>query len=953
MVAYHGVLVAGLFDGVATNTIASGLSGDLISGWYGARASATRAASPLTAASLASAPKKIIPPWDARLEQPSLDERLRQALGGGAFVDEGAAKLSNADATASQQKLFALYSGLAKLTAIASHAADKKTPEIMLKSLSARFADGLGQVLAYAKTIAESDLVVLPGDKSAKADADLRIPRQLSSYTTKTIHRAATNEPMAQITGSEKFTIAVTKGGATANVDIDLADLGGGPVTFDQFIGFLNQRMSEEGMVTRFKKERVYALDKNGKPPSPLPQTWALKIEGTSTEKVAFSAPGAGTAVYLAGVSGKPGAGTAQLLKLDAGGAAPSLVTSARIEAVDLDAKSAAETNAKAATDAQGATPPAATPPAPETDVGGSAIDAEGNVYVVGTTKGSLGGEVLQGSSDVYLTKYDSAGQVVWQRMLGAAEAAEGSSVAVDANGNVVIAGRVKAGFDGSASNTSYNSFVTKFDRFGQEIFARDIGPLSQDGANAVAIGPDGSIYFGGRTRGAIAAGATSAGGEDAFITKLSAAGALLYSRQFGTSGNDRITGLAIGDDGNLVALSMQGSHAVVTKFDFSSGSAPAIWSRDLGDLGGGEAGALALDGTKIYAGGATNTGSIGGGTLQGAYQGGSDGFYVRLGDDGTVEATNFVGTVSTDRVRSLTVKGGDVYVAGDTTGDLGGGLTGTVNGFAAKYAADGTQAWTYQYAGRNGQARAYGISVDNSGASFLDALGLPKGKIDYAEATTITAQSTVRAGDEFSIAVNGGPPRRITIKASDTLNSLVFRINAILGLEGKASVRRVSGASTLRIVPNEPGTRIDIIAGAGGKDALKGLGLDPGTIIDTSKSLLPDDSKSSDPVLDRIFGAKDTPAAPAYVGLGLGANLKIDTRAGANAANQELQNAMSALRNAFRTISQDPKLAALLNSPNGNKGGTVPAYLNSQIANYKAGLARLSAGSPDITTLL
>ncbi|MFO1187069.1 MAG: hypothetical protein U1E87_06210 [Alphaproteobacteria bacterium] len=203
----------------------------------------------------------------------------------------------------------------------------------------------------------------------------------------------------------------------------------------------------------------------------------------------------------------------------------------------------------------------------------------------------------------------------------------------------------------------------------------------------------------------------------------------------------------------------MQGSHAVVSKFDSSSGSAPALWSQDLGDLAGGEAGALAIDGTKIYAGGATNTAGVGG-AAQGAYQGGSDGFYVRLDDAGAIEATNFVGTGSTDRVRSLTVKSGEVYVAGDTTGDLGGGLTGTVNGFAAKVAADGTQGWTYQYSGRNGQARAYGIEVDNSGASLLDALGLPRGKIDYAEATTITAQSTVRAGDEFSIAVNGGAPR-------------------------------------------------------------------------------------------------------------------------------------------------------------------------------------------------
>jgi hypothetical protein len=940
----------GLFDTASAGSLVTGLSSDLLAGWYGARASAASSASNLIAAAGNSDFKSVIPPWDVRLEQPTSDQRLRDALGSGAFIDEAAAKLSSADATPSEHKLFALYSALAKLSAIAGHAGDKATPEIMLTSLNARFADGLKQILDYAGSINETDLVVLPGEKARKLDAGIEVPRHLSTYTTKIIHRAVTIDAMAQLTGSEQFTIAVTKGGATTNVDIDLADLGSTPPSLDAVIGFLNQRMQESGMVTRFKKERVVTLGKDGKEPSPLPQTWALKIEGTSTEKLSFSAPGSGTAVYLAGNSGKPGETTAQMLKLDATSASPTLMTSARIEATN-DGASAPPAPAPGSPPATSTTAKPDT--SAETSAGGSAIDSEGNLYVVGTTEGSLDGEVLQGTSDVYLTKFDSTGQVVWRRMLGAEQAAEGAAVAVDAGGSVVIAGRVKAGFDGSLTNTSTNSFVTKLDRSGQELFTRDVGPLSDDGAATVAIGADGSIYFGGRTKGAIAGGAASAGGEDAFITKLSSSGNLLYTRQFGTSGQDRVTGLGVGADGNLVALSMQGSHALVTKFDSGNGSAAALWSQDLGDLAGGEAAALAIDAGHIYVGGSTNTGAVGGGTAHGSYLGGSDGFYVALDEGGSTLSTSFLGTLSTDRIRAITAVGGEVYVAGETSGDLGGGVTGAVNGFAAKFDAAGDNAWTYQYSGRNGQARATGINVDPNGSSVLDLLGLPRGRVDYTEATTITAQSTVRAGDEFSISVNGAAPRKITIKANETLNSLTLKINAVLLLDGKASVRRVPGASTLRIAPSEPGVRIDLIAGPGGKDALKGLGLPEGTIIDTSGAGAVS-GHASDPVLDRIFGAsEDAARAPNYVGLGLDSALKFDSRAAANNINQALQTAMSSLRTVFRTLNQDPKILALLNSPNGNKSGTVPAYLTQQIANYQAGLARLSAGSPDITALL
>lgn len=938
---------------IAGGSGGTGFSSDLLSGWYSARSSAALATSVSTTAVTASAhtQQAVIPPWDVRLEQPTPDERLRLALGGGAFVDENATKLSNDNASASEQKLFALYNGLAKLSAIANNAADKTTPDVMLDSLNARFADGLKQVLDYASTIKESDLAVIAGKKATSLAATMIVPQQLSTYTTKVFQRALPTDVIAGLNGTEQFSIAVTKGGTTANIDINLAELGKSSVSLDDVVDLVNQRLSDAGMKTRIARERIYSKTADGKDPSPLPQTWGLKINGTSIEKLSFSAPAAGTAVYLAGTSGKPAESTAQMLKLNASGAAPTLTTSARIDAADPNADAAAA--ATPATTTPGTpstttTTTAATTDKPTTTAGGSAIDANGNVYVVGTTDGSIGGEVLQGSSDVYLTKYDSTGQVVWQRMMGAADAAEGAAVTVDASGNAIITGRVKGAFNGSATNTSFNSFVAKFDSKGQEIFTRDVGPLADDGASAVTVGADGSIYFGGHTKGVIASGQTSAGSDDAFITKLSSAGTLVYTRQFGSSGADRVTNLKVDGDGNLVALTMQGSHAVVSKFDAGDGTAPALWSQDLGDLAGGDASALATDSGKIYAGGATGTGGIGGGSIQGSYQGGTDGFVVALDSAGAIQTTTYVGTNSTDRIKSIAAANGDVYVAGDTTGDLGGGFAGTVNGFAAKLNASGALDWVYQYSGRNGQAHASAINVDAQGSSVLDVLGLPKGKLDYTQATTLTAQSTVRAGDEFSIAVDGGPPRKITIKENDTLNSLTQRINTILLLSGKASTRHVVGGSSLRIAPAADGSRIDLIAGPEGKDALKGLGIPEGTIVNdlAAKS---SGNGPTDPVLARLFGNNDPAAAPTYVGLGLASGLKIDTRTGATVVNQTLQTAMAALRNTFRNLTAADTSA---NGP-GKIGGPVPAYLTAQIANYQAGLARLSSGSSDLSAFL
>ena len=59
-----------------------------------------------------------------------------------------------------------------------------------------------------------------------------------------------------------------------------------------------------------------------------------------------------------------------------------------------------------------------------------------------------------------------------------------------------------------------------------------------------------------------------------------------------------------------------------------------------------------------------------------------------------------------------------------------------------------------------------------------------------------------------------------------------------------------------------------------------------------------------------------------------------------------EEQAAMSKVQRAYRDITTDPALKALLEGPqNGKTGATVPAYYNAQLANYQAGLSRLNQG--------
>ncbi len=72
----------------------------------------------------------------------------------------------------------------------------------------------------------------------------------------------------------------------------------------------------------------------------------------------------------------------------------------------------------------------------------GVATDASGNVYVVGHTQGNFAGQAHAGSTvDVAVLKYDPAGNLLWARRFGSSSEEYGPAVAVDAAGNVFVVG--------------------------------------------------------------------------------------------------------------------------------------------------------------------------------------------------------------------------------------------------------------------------------------------------------------------------------------------------------------------------------------------------------------------------------------------------------------------------------------------------------------------------------
>src|SRR5262249_27062062 len=157
-------------------------------------------------------------------------------------------------------------------------------------------------------------------------------------------------------------------------------------------------------------------------------------------------------------------------------------------------------------------------------------------------------------------------------------------------------------------------------------------------------------------------------------------------------------------------------------------------------------------------------------------------------------------------------------------------------NMFVSALDADGSIGWRRQYGGADGTSTGQGVAIDAQGSSVLDALGLPRGTIAFNQTVDLTAATTLRAGDSFSIRIASSTTRtaKITIEAGETLSSLANKINIELQNTGKASVSYGAGGETLKIAVNA-GISATLIAGPANSDALARIGLSPQTLTNTS----------------------------------------------------------------------------------------------------------------------
>jgi hypothetical protein len=233
----------------------------------------------------------------------------------------------------------------------------------------------------------------------------------------------------------------------------------------------------------------------------------------------------------------------------------------------------------------------------------------------------------------------------------------------------------------------------------------------------------------------------TSAGDTDIFVAKYSLSGQHVWSRRFGSTGEERVQSVAIDFRGDVVVTgyfagiadlgdgpqaSVGGSGIFVAKYSGTNGA--YMWAKRIegpdDEMGYG----VAVDGggSIVVTGYFKGTVDFGGGPLSSTY-GGSDTFIAKYsGDGGHLWSKKFRNN-SEDIGYSVAIDfRGDVVVTGSFMGkiDLGNGVLITTHELQDIYVvkllgADGSYVWSKCFGGAQSD-QGYGVAVDSTGDVIL-----------------------------------------------------------------------------------------------------------------------------------------------------------------------------------------------------------------------------------------
>jgi hypothetical protein len=428
-------------------------------------------------------------------------------------------------------------------------------------------------------------------------------------------------------------------------------------------------------------------------------------------------------------------------------------------------------------------------------NAGDVCTDASGNVIMIGSFASSpfnVAGSSMNNSgasgTDVFVAKYDAAGNPLWAQKIGGTGSESAGGVCADAAGNIYVTGHFNSpgltvspfGVSNYTTNGTYDIFVACFNSVGSIQWIKSYGHLKDDYASDCAFSnSQSSLYFNGTfnsqliTVGTFSVYNSNVLGSysDVYIAKLSSAGVATWAKGTGGSGsNDYASGIAldansdVGFCGNFsptTNTTVIGTNTITTNggqdmfiAKYNSSGTPQ-WARGLGSTINASSDFMASIGAdasnNFYINGTYSGAQLIAGTVSLTTSGGYDAFVLKYNSAGTIQWGQKISAAGDEYANGITVDASNnIYFSGAFSGtNLAVGTTTVTNTtpgvkpdvLVIKYSATGAPLWMKTAAGADYEW-GYDIASDAVGNLYIQGTYNIAGPTAFGT-TTLSSQGS------------------------------------------------------------------------------------------------------------------------------------------------------------------------------------------------------------------
>lgn len=304
----------------------------------------------------------------------------------------------------------------------------------------------------------------------------------------------------------------------------------------------------------------------------------------------------------------------------------------------------------------------------------------------------------------LFILSYNLKSQTsfLWGKQFGSEKSEYALNHLIDENGNIYIAGKTDGAIDGKNYGKN-DGFITKIDSSANTIWTRQFGTDGDEDIQWSAIDNKGFVYITGSTTGAF--NGKTFGKEDIFIIKYNPQGELEWKKQLGTDSTDIAKGIYADNKGFICLTGMTGGKLGQISYGKTDAFLMKLDSKG-NHIFTTQFGTSADDFSYAITGGPDSDLFVCGttfGDLAGKNKGFMDGFTGQFNDRGELIRYIQFGSEGFDLAMILNVDGEkNIYAGGSTSGNFAGQQLGEGDCYLLKINQKGEILWNKQFGTKN-----------------------------------------------------------------------------------------------------------------------------------------------------------------------------------------------------------------------------------------------------------